>query len=490
MAIGFIPKHTENITLDNLTQEQFLVLAQETLKKENWNVGLLCPRGLIAYTDLGMFSRNSELLIRLDQGKAVIQSSSLGSEMVDWGRNKKNVDRFIRDFGELKLAFTEEELMLKYTELKDQPAFREADDLNLLPETATGKIKNFFSVFIPRPGFFITPILLDLNILIFLLMSLSGVNVFMPESESLLKWGANFRPLTLEGEWWRLITNCFLHIGIFHLLLNMYALLYIGFLLEPRLGRTRFLSAYLLTGITASMTSLSWHDFIISAGASGAIFGMYGVFLAMLTTQLIEKSTRKSLLVSIAVFVGYNLVNGLKDGIDNAAHIGGLLCGLLIGYAFIPGLKKPTDSKLKFGTIGLLSVLILLASFTLYKKLPNDVGEYDVRMQNFFTQEALALEVYNLPQDTPKEKLLYGLRERGIYYWNENLKLLESFKSMDLPLEIRTRNRLLKEYCELRIKCYELVYQAVLEDTDQYKDQIDNYGRQIEAKVKEIGGGQ
>ena len=123
--------------------------------------------------------------------------------------------------------------------------------------------------------------------------------------------------------------------------MNMYALLYIGVLLEPILGRSRFISAYLLTGLTASITSLWWHDLTISAGASGAIFGMYGVFLAMLTTNVIEEAKRKALLTSIAIFVGYNLIYGLKGGIDNAAHIGGLLGGLVIGYASILSLKKP-----------------------------------------------------------------------------------------------------------------------------------------------------
>ena len=127
--------------------------------------------------------------------------------------------------------------------------------------------------------------------------------------------------------------------------------LYIGLLLEPRLGTIRFLGAYILTGIAASITSLWWHDLTISAGASGAIFGMYGVFLAMLTTNLIEKSARKALLTSIGVFVFYNLVNGMKGGIDNAAHIGGLVSGLLTGYAFYPSLKRPEAINLKFSLI-------------------------------------------------------------------------------------------------------------------------------------------
>lgn len=488
MAAGFTPKHIEEFPLDDLTQQQLLVLANETAIKMGWKINYLSDNGLIAYTDKGAFSWNAEIKIKIENGFANIQSASTGSEMVDWGRNKKNVARFLSCFDELKFTLTNEELDAKYQELKEQLVSQEEDILKLPPATTTEHIKDFFSIFKPVQGFFITPILLDLNILIFILMVLSGVNVMQPDNESLLNWGANFRPMTLEGEWWRLITNCFIHIGIFHLLMNMYALLYIGILLEPHLGKTRFIAAYLLSGITASIVSLWWHDLTISAGASGAIFGMYGVFLAMLTTNLIEKTARKALLTSIAVFVGYNLIYGLKGGIDNAAHIGGLLGGIIIGYAFIPGLKKPDEKKLKFGTIGLLSILILVSSFVVYQKLPNDIGKYDAKIKEFVAMEAIALEVYNLPPDTPNSKILYGLKDRGIYYWKENIKLIESFKDLDLPAEIRAKNKLLKEYCELRIKSYELLYKAVSEDTDKYLMQIEAYNRQIEAKINELGG--
>ena len=125
-----------------------------------------------------------------------------------------------------------------------------------------------------------------------------------------------------------------------------------------------------------------------------------------------------------------------------------------------------------------------------YKKIPNDIVTYDTKMKEFVSMESMALEVYLLPQNTPNEKVLYELKDRGIYYWNENIKLIDSFKEMELPLEIRTRNRLLKEYCELRIKSYELLYEAISEDTYQYREQIEDCNKQIEEKIKELGGGQ
>jgi len=321
-------------------------------------------------------------------------------------------------------------------------------------------------------------------------MLLSGVHILMPENTDLLNWGANFRPSTLEGQWWRLLTACFLHIGILHLLLNMYALLYIGLLLEPYLGKTRFLSAYLISGIAASMTSLYWQDLTISAGASGAIFGMYGVFIALLTTNILDKSVKKALFTSIAVFVGYNILNGLKSGsgIDNAAHIGGLISGLIIGYAFVPSLKQFENKIIKFSTIGALTIVLFISSITVYQNLPNDIGKYDVKMKEFVSMESMALEVYSLPAGTSNENILSTLKNKGLHYWNENLKLIESCDDLDLPLTLRARNSKLKEYCELRIKSYQLIYKAIDEDSDKYQNEINAYNQKTEAIINELTG--
>lgn len=488
MAFGLSPKYIQDLPLDNLTPEQFLALAIEAAKKLDWNVGYISETGFIAFTKFSMSSWSEEVKVKIDGNNANFKSECNGSQMVDWGKNKANIENLVATINELKTSFTSEELSQKYEELKPSLVSNEQDILSQPPPTTKEKLTSFFAIFKPTKGYFITPILINLNIAIFILMVISGVNFMLPDNESLIKWGANFRPVTLEGEWWRLITNCFLHIGILHLLLNMYALLYIGLLLEPHLGRTRFIGAYILTGITASIASLSWHDLTISAGASGAIFGMYGVFLAMLTTNLIEKSARKALLTSIAVFVGYNLINGLKEGIDNAAHIGGLIGGLVIGYAYVPSLKKPEAAGLKYSILGVLTVLILAASFIVYGIIPNDIVQYDEKMKSFVSMEAMALEVYNKPENTPKDQLLSEIKDRGIYYWNENIKLLNECDDLNLPIEIRVRNGKLLKYCDLRLKSYNLIYKAIDEDTDRYKDSIEIYTRDIEALIKNLKG--
>ena len=106
------------------------------------------------------------------------------------------------------------------------------------------------------------------------------------------------------------------------------------------MGRVRFALIYLVTGIVASGASIWWHPATVSIGASGAIFGLDGLLLALLLLKAFSKELGKPLLISTAVFVGYNLLMGLTGGVDNAAHIGGLISGFLIGCLLAPGLRR------------------------------------------------------------------------------------------------------------------------------------------------------
>ncbi len=487
MAFGFSPKHIDNLKTQGLTQKDALVIALETAKKLDWNIGFLSKNGFIAYTKISMSSWSEEVQIKIEEGNINLKSECTGSQLVDWGKNKKNTNAFISNFNTVINEINLDEIDSKYTEFEKDFVSEEEDIISRPPLSQKEKVSEFFSLFKPTEGYFITPILLNLNIIIFIIMAITGVNIMLPDNESLLLWGANFRPVTLDGEWWRLISSCFLHIGVFHLLMNMYALLYIGLLLEPYLGKSRFLGAYLITGIAGSAASLYWNELTISAGASGAIFGMYGVFLAMLTTNLIEKSARKALLTSIAVFVGYNLLNGLKGGIDNAAHIGGLISGLIVGYSFYPSLVKPNTPKLKFGTIGLLSLLILTSSFfVLTNTSPSDISKYENEMEQFVLLEEKALSIYNLPETSTDQEYLNEIQNTGIPNWESSIHLLERVDQFELPTAIHDRNSKLIEYCNLRIKSYELIHKAISERTDIYQSEIENYNKEIESIINEL----
>ena len=118
--------------------------------------------------------------------------------------------------------------------------------------------------------------------------------------------------------------------------------------------------SYLLTGLCSAVFSLYMHGETISAGASGAIFGLYGIFLAFLFFHRIAKEQRKALLTSILIFVGYNLVYGMKAGIDNAAHIGGLLSGFLLGIIYVCSYKfEKADAQRTVSILGELGIFCI-----------------------------------------------------------------------------------------------------------------------------------
>jgi rhomboid protease GluP len=488
MAFGFPPKYVQDVQLDILDKEHFLVLAIEAALQLNYNINFVSENGFIAHTPFSWNSWGEIMKVKIEDKTAILQSQCNSNQLFDLGKNKKNIAKLLSKIEKVQNEIPQDEIDTKLIQLREAYVPKEYDVLIKPSLTLQESITDFFSLFKPAKEYFISPILVNLNLLIFIVMLISGVHLFMPESQDLLNWGANFRPMTLEGQWWRLLTACFLHIGIIHLLLNMYALLYIGALLEPILGKVRFLTVYLISGIAASVTSLWWHDLTISAGASGAIFGLFGFFLALLTTNLFDKSVKNELMTSIILFIGYNIVNGIRpnSGIDNAAHIGGLLSGFVLGYAFIPSLKQSENKMRKYFTIGILTIITLLASFAVYRTLPNDIGKYEEKMKEFVANEAIALEVYKMLEGTPKEKMLSELKNKGLYHWHKNLKLIENFKELDLPALIQTRNSKLKKYCELRIKSYELIYKAIEEDTNKYDSEIKACNKQLEQIVAEL----
>jgi membrane associated rhomboid family serine protease len=209
-------------------------------------------------------------------------------------------------------------------------------------DAKSGDAKDLFFMLFPREGYFITPVIADLNLLIFLIMVFAGLGFMSFDSADLIRWGADYKPAVAAGQWWRLVTNIFLHGGFIHVFANTIGLIFAGLFLEPKMGRGRFTAVYVATGVIASLTSLWWHDATVSIGASGAIFGLYGSLLALILTKVYPKEFGKAFLPSILIFVGYNLVMGLRGSIDNAAHLGGLVSGFLIGLLLSPRLKAET----------------------------------------------------------------------------------------------------------------------------------------------------
>jgi membrane associated rhomboid family serine protease len=191
----------------------------------------------------------------------------------------------------------------------------------------------------------VTRIIIAVNVLVYVAMGLSGVSWTDPSVPQAIRWGADFGPLTLSGQWWRLFTSMFVHFGFFHIALNMWCLRNLAVALEPMMGRLAFSVTYLLCGLAGSAVSTAWNPWRASAGASGAIFGIAGAFVSYLVLKkaAIPASLVRQNLRSLAVFILLNLSIGAASGhIDNSAHVGGLVAGLVLG-ALVPRLARRMD---------------------------------------------------------------------------------------------------------------------------------------------------
>ena len=366
------PSYNDKLHLPGLSKTEILILALEASQKLEWNIEEVTPEGARFEVPFNMYSHGEEITFTIEpesDGEVAVRSQSSSVQFVDYGKNRKNIQKLRETMEEIKTSLTPEELTQKAKDFEEEcnRPLTEEEKAYLEEEK---KRNSFWSFFIPRKGFMATPILIDLNILVFIVMIASGVGIMSPSTLSLLKWGADFGPLTLTGDWWRAVTCNFIHIGAFHLLMNMYAFMYVGLLLEDLIGSRRMFMSYLLTGLCSAVFSLYMHGETISAGASGAIFGLYGIFLAFLFFHRIAKEQRKALLTSILIFVGYNLVYGMKAGIDNAAHIGGLLSGFLLGIIYVCSYKfEKADAQRTVSILGELGIFcIFLFSFLMLCK--------------------------------------------------------------------------------------------------------------------------
>ncbi len=200
-----------------------------------------------------------------------------------------------------------------------------------------------------------------INVAVFLGMLFAGVSILSnPSGRDLVQWGANFGPYTLGGQWWRLLTCVFIHGGFLHIAFNMWCLWSLGELAEALYGHWTFAAVYLITGVFSSLTSVWWNPQVLSVGASGAIFGIAGALVASfyLGEFSLPSAAIKGTLRSVVLFVVYNLLFAtVAHGIDNAAHIGGLVSGLILG-ALIARVAPHRDELLR--RIGVLLVGVLL----------------------------------------------------------------------------------------------------------------------------------
>ncbi len=222
-----------------------------------------------------------------------------------------------------------------------------------------------------------TYVLLAINCAVFLWMIFHNVSPTSPTPEQLIHFGANVPVLVLHGQWYRLLTATFVHVGLIHLATNMWCLWNLGLLGEPLLGPLGLVAVYLLTGIAGNLLSLGWNvvmrDYIsVGAGASGAVFGIAGILIVLLSNHKlpIPVYELKRLRRSVIQFAALNLIIGLGTAvvpvgirIDNSAHLGGFLFGLGLGVPLVPRMTSGRTRYLQRQKIAFTGAAFFLALF-------------------------------------------------------------------------------------------------------------------------------
>ena len=228
-----------------------------------------------------------------------------------------------------------------------------------------------------RPSRRVTQVILGINVMVFLAMVMSGASPTQPTNAQLLQFGANWGPLSLGSQPWRLLTANYVHVGIVHIALNMWCLWDLGGLAELIFGPTTYFFIYLLCGLGGSIASVWWHPLVVGAGASGAIFGLAGTLITAIYLGHLPfpKAALRGTLRSLFIFAGYNLFFGAVIAhVDNSAHIGGLITGLVIGALLARHLHESLETRQRWARTVLAGVaVVLLAALVLVKRVNGHV---------------------------------------------------------------------------------------------------------------------
>ncbi len=337
---GYSPKIEKFIPLADFPADRYLIIVRQAIENLGWDLSHISASGIIAYTPLSLQSYSEEISVRIVNNFAVVKSECVGIQLFfnDYGKNDANLEKLFHEFDYVQYHLQNEwdqqvQAFHDFAATQDDQYFEKA------PLAVKNRIKNVLQLFWPQKGYTVTPILVLLNICCFLgmlflmlLMSLilaSKLQGFQPLHDVLDRLGVLNRKLVLDGEYWRLISYQFLHTSTRHLFGNMYALIYIGLILENKIGWKKFLIFYLASGVFGGLASVAYHQEVSTVWASGAITGLFGALIALLILKSFERSATKALLVSTVLVVALMLLNGTGKGINNICHIGGLTGGFV-----------------------------------------------------------------------------------------------------------------------------------------------------------------
>lgn len=492
MAIswGYSPKIEKYIPLGDFPTDKYLIIAKQAIENLGWKLSHISESGIIAYTPLSFQSYSEEISIRINANFALVKSECIGIQMFfnDYGKNDANLEKFFHEFEyvEYHLKDIWDESLAKFHEFI---ATQDDDYFEKAPLTAKNKIKNVLYLFYPHKGYLVTPILIIVNIIAYGIFAFGSAFMYRilyksGASFDLIEkvpsyFGANSRELVLKGQVWRLITHQFLHGSLLHLFFNMYALAYIGLMVENKLGWKKYFAVYILSGICGGLLSIIFHEINYSIGASGAILGLFGAFLALLLNNLFEKNASRAMLVSTLLVCALMLLNGLRGNTDNWAHVGGITSGFLICFVLITDkigqvVIKP---QLRFATA---ITVVIVFSATVLIFTPNYEPKKFFALEKAFKKNSEDYAgVYSISTRLPIEERLRRVDDYGVKVWERNKQIVKQMNALKLNEEHSLIRSYYEKITNKTLAFTKLLYLEAADDVPQYRVKLDTTMAQI-----------
>jgi membrane associated rhomboid family serine protease len=310
----------------------------------------------------------------------------------------------------------------------------------------------------------VTSALVVLNLVLFSAWFGTGFLFGPLQSVELQSLGSNYGPSVLNGQWWRLLTSLFLHASVPHVLVNMWVLWNVGRLCERLYGSGPFALLYLGSGILACLARIAWDPTVSSIGASGAIFGVVGAFLAFAwrSPQQILVTVARSDWLSTAVFAGYSLITGwLNPVVDNAAHAGGLIGGFILGWILTRPLDVAARRDPPLRRYAAAVLLVICSGIGIAWHAGGMGGNltaverYFSHHQWYFTGEVQNLRAWEdlgakqAAGTLRNEELASGYERRVLPFWNQAAQRLQA-EEASVPADQQAADALLRKLVSLR----------------------------------------
>ena len=481
MAFGWKTQYEKRIPSEGLNNWEILSIIQQACRELEWEYLVVDENKFTATTPTHWTLSEEIIKIAIENEEIIFRSRSESLELYEAGRNQKNI---------------EEHLLPKYRKIKEQ---WKSDQLqhaaNALRDETLKQLKSGNRVTGEKISFGwkdhgMTFFLIAVHVAVFLAMMLQGVDVLNPSVRDIVRWGGNVKSNVTGGDWWRLISNVFVHIGILPLLVNLVGLYFIGLMVEAILGKLKLLISYLTTGVLSSLVSIVLVPEGVSSGAVGAIFGQYGVLLAFITTPYVNKKFSPWWAFGAVAYAVFNIVVGFRGGNDNAAMMGGFFAGLATGYLFYffhfkRNLARAGGTRISIEVL-LLTTLIVYFYLRVHGRNDSLRFEREVMKLNQIEVKAMA-QMQHLQSAQSNNDAVHVLRDSALPQWRHFQDEIMKTDSYNLSREYRRKRKLLNEYAGLRVHQTELIYKSINEGTDKYNGEIDEVSDRIEKIIDQLG---